>query len=551
MPLGTLDRQYAFTGWAAGSDSIVGLIWTLYFFTLTERDQLCGTTPGLDGTSSGADGEPCQMGFNATNFLLYGGGACRAPDSPIDAPRYVHDAALPGCSEALARYRAATSPAFTCDCDGDYAFLGGTGGLRSDVLWTSVNSLSFATLCVLGPIVGTIIDFQGGKCVWWLLTGLTSVGLVGMAVIGNNFLWAVGLTFQFLAAVSSDLNTIPRQAYLEDVRPTSAGETMQMAVARVSANRVILSYACQFVLVLFGLVLISVFTAPVPAIIIAIVGGLWYGGFSLFVMSKIHSRPATRERNGRTVCQAAFGELLTDFKALLREHPEGVKYLLFLFLAQNGGGTTLLSVSNPYLIEGPPKANIIQVFSIFLTVLVFGMLWLIFFARVVSRRISYKKILLIILCLNITGQLLTGFVFVTPFAGYSKSYFSFLASGALIVAPSLTWYFAVYWPAFMILIPTAQVNQYSGIFTFVRTFGLIWHSGPIYSACVSSLSSAVAGHRLGVLTMIGWNLLAIPFLLWVDFDKGRREAGRAETEEGPKLQHAASADDGHELQARA
>ena len=59
------------------------------------------------------------------------------------------------------------------------------------------------------------------------------------------------------------------------------------------------------------------------------------------------------------------------------------------------------------------------------------------------------------------------------------------------------------------------------------------------------------GHRLGVLTMIGWNLLAIPFLLWVDFDKGRREAGRAETEEGPKLQHAASADDGHELQARA
>lgn len=268
-------------------------------------------------------------------------------------------------------------------------------------------------------------------------------------------------------------------------------------------------------------------------------------------MSKFHSRPATRERNGRTVYQAAFGELLRDFKALLRQHPEGVKYLLFLFLAQNGGGTTLLSVSSPYLIEGPPKANTVQVFSVFITVLVFGMLWLLFFARVVSRRISYKNILLIILCLNITGQLVTGFVFVMPFAGYSKSYFSFLANGAFIIAPSLTWYYAVYWPAFMILIPKAQVNQYSGIFTFVRTFGLIWHSGPIYSACVSSLSSAVAGHRLGVLTMIGWNLLSIPFLLWVDFDKGRREAGRAETEEGPKLQHTASADDGQEVQARA
>ena len=63
---------------------------------------------------------------------------------------------------------------------------------------------------------------------------------------------------------------------------------------------------------------------------------------------------------------------------------------------------------------------------------------------------------------------------------------------------------------------------------FPDSLGLVWHSGPIYTACVSSLASASAGHRLGMLTMVGWDLLAIPFLLWVDFDKGRREAGRTD-----------------------
>ena len=74
----------------------------------------------------------------------------------------------------------------------------------------------------------------------------------------------------------------------------------------------------------------------------------------------------------------------------------------------------------------------------------------------------------------------------------------------LLVSPNLVWWFAFQWPAFMALIPEAQVNQFSGLFTFIRTFAAVWHSGPIYVALATGLSSANTGRQVGVLTMLVW-----------------------------------------------
>jgi len=209
----------------------------------------------------------------------------------------------------------------------------------------------------------------------------------------------------------------------------------------------------------------------------------------------------------------------------LANHPESIKYLLFLFVAQNGLGTTVLAIANPYLLEGPPKASPFQVQIAMVVTLLFGLLWLLLFTRL-TRRLSYRAMLFIIIGLNSLAICLIGFVSTAPFDGYSLRYLFFLAVAATLIAPGFTWWYSMYWTAFMVLVPKAQINQYGGVFTFIRTFALIWHSGPIYSACVSSVSSASMGHRLGVLTMLGWDALAIPLLLWVDFDKGRKEAGR-------------------------
>jgi len=524
--LDTLEAQYAFSGFATGADSIAGLTWTTYFFALAEADQLCGTTPG--GVSSGADGEPCST-FNETAFLAAGGAACISPDSVT--PNYLHDDALPGCTAALASYRA-SDPTYTCDCDGDYAFLGGTGGIRSDVIWTTINSLTFAFICLLGPLLGTVIDYQGGKGWWSVLSYTAAGGLAGMAVIGSDFVWAVGLAFSFVATVASELVTVPRQAYLDEIQPSSSSETLMQATARVSGRRMVMSYLSQliFVIVTLGLV----FALPTAfqeaggvAIIVCILAAFWYSGFLTVVLCKIKTRLPTREREGKGLCAAAFGPLIGDFKRLLANHPEAAKYLLFLTLAQNGLGSTILAVANPYLLEGPPKAVPLQVQAVFAVTLLFGMPWTCVYMKL-TRKLSYRVLLLLVMAFNVIAILLIGFAFIRPFGDslMSASFIGILLVAAFLVAPGLTWWYSIYWPAFMALVPEAQVNQYSGIFTFVRTFALIWHSGPIYFACVNSLASAGAGHRLGVLTMLAWDLLALPVLFWIDFDKGKRECGR-------------------------
>jgi len=401
--------------------------------------------------------------------------------------------------------------------------------MRAATVWTSLQSLGNALICVLGPLVGSVIDYQGGKKLWWILALVSGVGLAGSSVLGTGYVWVVGITFAFIVLITSELTTIPRTAYLDDVETHLSGwrkdETTSQAIARVAGYRQIMSYFSQFLLVIVALAAIFALSAPLPGILMTLICGVWYLVLYSYIIHKLHARPAKRERNGKGLIAASFGPLLRDIRCLFSNHPEAAKYLLFLVVAQNGLGTTVLNVANPYLLEGPPKADTIQVFSVFLVTLLLGMPWTYAYCKL-SARLSFRAILLIIIALVSTAILLMGFVFTSEFEGYGATYLGFLAVVGILIAPGLTWWYSIYWPAFMVLIPEAQVNQYAGVFTTVRTFGLIWHSGPIYAAFVNSMPSAATGHRLGVLTMLFWNVLAVPLLLWVDFDKGRKEAGR-------------------------
>ena len=40
-------------------------------------------------------------------------------------------------------------------------------------------------------------------------------------------------------------------------------------------------------------------------------------------------------------------------------------------------------------------------------------------------------------------------------------------------------------------IPEMQVNQFSGIFTFVRTFAVVWQAGPIYVGLSNAFSNVI------------------------------------------------------------
>ena len=189
----------------------------------------------------------------------------------------------------------------------------------------------------------------------------------------------------------------------------------------------------------------------------------------------------------------------------------------------------------------------LQVLIANLCSLVFGIPWAYLYTRL-SRRLSHRSIILCVIALTSTAIALFGLVFTSRFGGFGAAYAGCEAAGldlstsgspqpsalalapprltrwltsrspnpraspiflscavlavvALCLAPALTWWFSIYWPAFMALVPEAQVNQYAGVFNTTRLFGLIWHSGPIYTALVQSMPSAADGHRLGLLSM--------------------------------------------------
>merc|ERR1719152_1061760 len=80
----------------------------------------------------------------------------------------------------------------------------------------------------------------------------------------------------------------------------------------------------------------------------------------------------------------------------------------------------------------------------------------------------------------------------------------------------------------MTLVPEERVNQFSGLFTFVRTFASVWQAGPIYVSLTTAFGSANTGRQVGLLSMLAWDALALPLLLWIDFRKGREQAGRCD-----------------------
>ena len=495
---------------------------------LARTDQLCGLSP--NGLSSGADGQKC-MTMNSTQFLEHGGAACLMPTALTDQPRYQADPSLPGCLEAFASYRQATSPSFTCDCNGDNAALGGTNGLRSGVVFTISNIISTVFIVLLAPALGTWIDHVGGKKLWVFLITIAGMGAIGQAVLGPNMIWLVGLIISLVTITASEVMTIPRQTYLIDLKsPTPEVENADdVFQAQISAQRIIWSYASQIVFVVIALPLTFVLPTTTSCQIITILAGVWSLGHFAFLVPKFPSRPAARSLNGRSATAIAWGQLRSDLVDISRDYPEALKYLLFLFVVQNGLGTTSLSIASSYLLD-QLKFSAFQQNIFFVITLICGFFWLLLLQKLLAKPwFTYKKLMVIVICIWMFAILMIGLVItgMGEVGGrWNTGYYIFLATGAFVLAPGLTWYYALYWPTFMCLVPKAQVNQFGGIFTLVRTVGLL-PQPIVYVACSIAFSSAWTGRQVGLLTMMIWDVLAIPLILWIDFEKGRKDAAKA------------------------
>ena len=124
-PLEKQKWAYPFVNWATGPTVVNATVWTPALLALAAADSVCGK---FDGMSSGVDGQMCTLNnaWNDTLFQGFNGAACEEV-TPLGETVYKY-LSNPTCQTALQQYRRAAG--WTCNCTGDYSFLGGTGGMR-------------------------------------------------------------------------------------------------------------------------------------------------------------------------------------------------------------------------------------------------------------------------------------------------------------------------------------------------------------------------------------------------------------------------------------
>ena len=216
--------------------------------------------------------------------------------------------------------------------------------------------------------------------------------------------------------VANELVQIPRQSYLTDVaEPSDAAYHAKLGAAE--AERTIQGYVAQLIMVALA-VLASLLLSRVGAsILITVLSGTWFLAAHGYVVRLFPPRPASRTRDGRGTCALAYAQLGADLWELRSKHPEALKFLVFLFVVQNGLGATMLTIATTYLTDqlrftGPMTS------LMYATVLVAGVPWLMVFKKVV-RRLRYKTILALIVLLWIVGILTIGLGYTSDIGGHA------------------------------------------------------------------------------------------------------------------------------------
>jgi len=284
------------------------------------------------------------------------------------------------------------------------------------------------------------------------------------------------------------------------------------------------SYVSQlvfsFVVFALGFAVESDVTLPMITTILA---GTWYGCLYGCIIHRFPPWSASRQHGEGRLISATFRQLFSDLVDLRKKHPEAAKYLLALSILQNGLGTTVLTVSVSYLLE-QLRISGMQNNILYLAILATGLGWGWVF-RFLARKLSFRQLLLLIVADWIAFTAIISLAFVEPIDGKYNAYFlTMLVLGVVMVSPGLVWWYSVNWPAYMALIPASQLNQYAGIFTFVRLISLI--PGPlIYTLLANAFHSASIGRRVGIASVGVWDVVAVPFILLIDFDRGMRHAG--------------------------
>ncbi|WP_249745264.1 MFS transporter [Mesobacillus boroniphilus] len=346
-------------------------------------------------------------------------------------------------------------------------------------------------LALIGPILGTIADYQGMKKRFFTIfftLGITFTAGLAFVPSGN---WLMLLVVYTLAVLGSTGSNVFYDAFIVDV-------TTDERMDRVSARGYGMGYigsTIPFIISIAIIILAQTKVLPISMTLASqtafIITAIWWGLFSIPMFKNVHQKHFI-EREPQLVLQS-FRRLGKTFKEI-RKYRALFLFLLAYFFYIDGVGT-IITMSTAYGTDlGISSTNLLII--LFATQVV-AWPFAILFGKL-SERFTGKKMLYV-------GIIV--YIFVCIYAYFLETTTDFWIL-AMLVATSQGGIQALSRSYFAKLVPKANANEFFGFYNIFGKFASIM--GPLMVGLTAQLTgnSSMGVFSLVILFVIGMIILA-------------------------------------------
>lgn len=355
-------------------------------------------------------------------------------------------------------------------------------------------SISTLVLALLGPILGTIADYQGFKKTFF--AGFSLLGIAATALLAfiphNN--WELLLVCYMFIAIGSAGSSVFYDAFLVDV-------TDDERMNKVSARGFAIGYIGSTIPFIISIAIIllaeqevlplSVTSASQVAFFIT---ALWWGVFTLPMLRNVHQKHYMN-REPR-ILATSFKSLFQTFKQI-KQHRAIFIFLLAYFFYIDGVGT-IITMSTAYGTDlGIESTDLLII--LFVTQVVASP-FAILYGRLADR-FSGKTMLYVGICV---------YIVVCVYAYFMKSAFDFWVL-AMLVATSQGGIQALSRAYFARMVPKENANRFFGFYNIFDKFASIL--GPFLVGVTAQLTgnTSIGVFSLVILFIIGiFILMRVP-----------------------------------------
>ncbi|WP_374020095.1 MFS transporter [Paenibacillus thiaminolyticus] len=381
-------------------------------------------------------------------------------------------------------------------------------GHQATSYWAFTQTIGMILVAVLSPILGAVADLSQRKmaflrvCAW-----MGALACILMVFAGEGDWLYVSVLFIFATLGFSGGNTF-YDSLLPDIAPPEARD-------EISAKGYMYGYIGGGALLAVNIVMLELWetfgfaskVAATQAVFLTV--GVWWLLFSLPLFRTLRDPARIERRSVVYYTKHGFGRIFYTLKRV-KHYPELLKYILSFWFF-NDGISTIIAMSAIYGAEiGIETSHLI--IALLITQFV-GIPFTFLFAKF-ARQLGSKRSLYISLSTYIVIVFL-GYFMTTALHFYILAFLvGMVQGGSQAVARSV----------FSQMVPRSRASEFFGFLSLSSKVSA--SIGPAVFGMVGLLTGST---RLAILSILAFFIIGILLLVFVDIEKGRREAEQEES----------------------